>query len=526
MPSIGVTPLVRLDDPIMNSSLANLAKAIAFQTGTMPAGNANINDRFSKRHTVADLNIPRNPEAVLQLALRYSNENPFVSKAARVKTDFTCKDAQHKTHNSRAQEFYDEKWFELLMPIHVRNMVWNLFTIGVCPVYWGGEDGGDITFLQVLNPIQTKFIEVLGRYKLFIKIDTSMMKAVQDPTGQKDKVNKVVYESMPQYWIDQIRAVMKSGKADGLIELMDGSYTVIMNKYAAFNRSTQQLDGVPLQGAFDALQRYRLLAAGDFAIAWGVKNMITLISEGDPEKVNDKDYTPLDDIRLQKLQAVFQNPDYALTIFCDPTTKVEYVVPPLEAFDPKKYSQVEKEIKEVLNLPSFMWSNDGSSTFGAAAAEVELLRQEVEAVRLLLREQFFRPFYSRLRAGARRPGFAEKDIVLPTFDQNSLRDQVTWLSNVGELYSKGALSLKSYMEVNGFDFEYEMAQKQEEHDKYGNTSSGGPGEPLNNSPARPLFEPSQGNMNPIRDKGGNEGDGKGNPADTSRTPRNPRPKGK
>lgn len=483
-------------------------RILSFTNGAIPTGNQNINDRFSKRHTVADLNIPRNPEAMIQLSMRYALENPFVSSAAKVKTNFICAQWEHKTHNTTAKEFYDQKVIDLNLAVQLPKIVFNMLTIGLCPIYWGGEEGGPITFFQVVDPLACRYKEVLGKMKLWLKMTPDMIDAVKDPTGQKSPFNKVQFESMPAYWIKQIQEAVNKGRTDMLIELKDGSYTVCENRYVSTNRMGNTLDGVPLQAGFDALQRYRLLSAGDFAVAWNVKNMLTLISEGDPK---DPNYTPGDDLRLMKLESQFANPDYALTIYCDPTTNVRYIVPPLEVFDPKKYMQVEKEIKEVMGLPSFMWANDGNSTFGAAVAEVIRLKKECEYIRMLLREQLFRPLYSRLRVGT-RSGFKQSDIPLPTFDEASLQDIVSYLQHIGEMYARGACSLESYMELSGLNFEYEMAQKELEHEKYGNTAVGEDAV-ANNTPARPLYEPSQGNLKPNRDKGGNQADSDGNPAD-------------
>lgn len=491
-------------------------RLLAFAGGT-PSINVTINDRFSKRHTVADMNIPRTPIAIIQLSMRYAVDSPFVAKAAKLKTNFTVKNFSHKTKSVSAKDFYDDYSWKLSLRSNLNKIVFGLYTVGLAPVYWGAEDGGEVKGIQVLDPRSVHIEEIMGKRKMWIRIDQAMIAAVKDPEGKESPGNRALYQSMPAYWIKQIKALVDRGQVNGLIDLPDDCYAVVENRYMAYNRVQGTLDGVPLQGAFDALQRYRLLAAGDFAVAWNVKNMLTLISEGDP-KADPKDYKPADQLRLGKLQQQFANPDYALTIYCDPTTLVRYVVPPLEVFDPKKYTQVEKEIKEVLNLPSFMWANEGNGTYGAAQAEVQVLRQEVDSLRILLEEQFFRPFYTRLRAGARRPGFSANNIVIPQFDQDSLRDDAIWLSANAELYSKGALSLESLLESYGYNFEYEMAQKAAEHKKYGNTASGA--EELNNSVARPLYEPSQGNLAPDRDKGGNSSGPGGTPSGRPRSPRN------
>lgn len=449
-----------------------------------------LNDRFSKRHPVADLNIPRDPVAMMQISLRYGFENPFVARAARVKTDFTVKDFKHKSVKPSIVEFYDQQARRLHLKYLLRKIVWNLYVCGVAPIYWGGEDGGQIPYIQVIDPRQVVIEEIFGFHKMWIKIDASMVAAVRDPQGKEHPKNKALYQSMPKYWIKQIQDHIQNNTAMGLIELEDGSYTVVENRYAAMNRTINTLDGIPLQPAFDALQRYRLFAAGDFAIAWNVKNMITLISEGDPK--NEKSYVPSDTTRLNKLAQQFAKPDYSLVVFCDPTTEVRYIIPPIEALDPKKYAQIEKEIKEVLNLPSFMWSSSGGSSFADSVSELKLLREEVEAVRILLDEQFFFPFYNRLRVGATRPGFGSKDIITPTFDLNSLRDDAIWLEARKEQYGVGALSLHSLIETYGDDPEYELAMLKKEHEDLGTNLS----ERDNPTYAQPIFEPQQGNQKP------------------------------
>lgn len=490
-------------------------KLLGFTTPSAPVGNTNINDRFSKRYPVADLNIPRNPSAMIQLSMRYGLENAFVSKASKVKTDFICKDFQHKTHKSSAKDFYDNYARSLMLKTKLRSIVWFLEIVGLAPIYWGGEDGGPIQFVQVLNPLSCEYLEILGKQKLFLKITQAMVDAVRDPMGERSPMNKLQYDSMPAYWVKRIQEIIKSGNLIGTIELQEGSYAVVDARYTSCNMSSSTLDGVPLQAAFDALQRYRLLAAGDFAVAWNIKHMVTIISEGDP-KIDPSHYTPLDDVRMQKLEAIFLSPDYSQTVFADPTTNIRFFVPPMEVFGTEKYRQPEKEIKEVMNLPSFMWHTEGNGTFGAAIAEMKLLIQEVDSIRMLLEEQFFYPLYNRLRAGASRPKFAQADICLPVFDKSSLMEDALRLQNMGELNTSGAVSLYTLMENSGLDPEWELEQKALEHAKYGNTSPDAM--ILNNTIASPLWEPSQGQTVP-KDKGGNPGKPGTSPSPKPRQPR-------
>ena len=497
---------------LITSSMDDIvARELGFTAPMSNGPTVNINERFSKRHPVADLNIPREPVAVIQTALRYCYDNPFVAKALRVKTDFVVKNFEHRTENESVKGFFDKECLRLDIFTRTREITWLAFGVGVVPVYWGGEETGRIDFVEILDPRQCKLQRVMGRYKCYLKIDQSMIDAVRDPQGKANMENKARFQSMPKYWIRAIEGHIEKGFAgQSYIELKDDSYTVVQNRYSPINRISNSLDGIPLQPAFDALQRYRLLAAGDFGVAWGVKNMITLISEGDP-KVDVKSYVPADNTRLAALQAKFQQPDYQLTVYCDPTTEVRYVVPPIEVFDPKKYAQVEKEVKEVLNLPGFMWLDSNSGSYSASSAELKLLREEVDAMRMTLRTQFFMPLYSRLRAAASKPGFAEKAIVLPSFDNNSLRDDQVWLPALADLYGRGGMSLKSLAETYGLDFEYEMKELEREHKDLKSNRA----DRVNPTIAQPLHEPNQGNQDPTRNKGGNDG-----------SPRRPRPSGK
>ena len=481
-------------NPVFNDDLElAISRELGF-TANAPVGpSLAINERFSKRHPVADLNTPRDPVAIMQTALRYSLENTFVAKGLRVKTDFTCKDFRHKSNNATAKDFFDAEAIRLELYMRIREIVWCMVSLGVAVVYWGGEDNGIIRNIEILDPRVTKVLRLFGKYKVYLKIDQRMRDAVRDPMGRSNIENKAVFESLPKKWIKQIElaAADMASAQNSWIELDDDTYTVISNRYTPFNFMANTFSGGPLQAAFEPLQRYRLLAAGDFAVAWNVKNMITLISEGSA-KDDIKTYAPSDDLRLANLQAKFSGPDYSFTVFCDPTTEVRYVIPPIEVFDPKKYAQVEKEIKENINLPSFMWNNDGGGTFGAAMAEVKMLIEEVYWLRIALREQFFRPLYTILRSRAKKPGFAANAIVLPTFDENSLMDDTVRLQAMEQGYGGGAVSLGTYQENLGLDPEYEMTRLTEEHDKYGSNLN----ERQNPTVAQPLYENSQGNQNP------------------------------
>lgn len=482
-------------NPFWNDDIElNIARSLSYIQPITPIQGA-LNDRIAHRFPLADLNKPRDSVAVLQTAIRYAYENPFVAKAAKIKSDFTTLGMTLRTHNSKVMEFYLDEVDRLNMKILLRHIVWHLYAIGICPIWWGGEEDRRITNIEILDPRMCHVEYNFGRARLYLKIDEKMRQAVADPEGRVDIRNRARFQAMPKYWVRQIQEQKNIGDGKGFIELQEGSYTVVENRYTALNRIVGELDGLPIQPAFDALQRYRLLQAGDFAVAWNLKNMITLISEGDP-KAEGGSWKPVSTARLSALQSQFQRPDSSFVVYCDPTTKVEYVIPPIEAFDTAKYQQPEKEIKEVLNIPSFMWISEGAGTYANAINEIKGMRLEIMGIREILDEQFFKPFFRRLRAQVARPGFKESDIVYPTYSYTSLQDDATYLKNVSDLYGRGAVSLQTLQLANDLDPEYEMEQKQIEFDKWGPTKDEAI---LNDTIARPLFEANQGNMQ-VQDK--------------------------
>lgn len=510
-------------NPMWNDQLEMMqARALGYLTA-IPGVQGNLNDRIAKRFPLQDMNMPRDSVAVLQAAIRYCYENPFVAKATRIKADFTVQGFKHKTHNTTVETFLDNADDRLNMKLVLRRIYWMYYGIGLVPIWWGGEDGGPITFIEVIDPRMVHIEYNFGKATMYLKIDEKMKQAVADPNGEIDIRNRARFRAMPSYWIPQIRRSMEYNRSNnyimGLIELQEGSYAIIENRYSQINRTVGGVDGIPLQPAFHALQRYQLLSAGDFAVAWNLKNMVTLISEGDPKSESGR-WTPITTERLSQLQAQFQRPDSSFTVYCDPTTKVEFVFPPVEIFDVEKYIQPEKEIKEVLNLPSFMWATDETgASFGNSVTELKLLRTEVQSAREVVGESFFKPFYERLRQGSRP--FNKKDTVLPSYNETTLQDDASWFQAVTGLYGQGGCSMQFLQEQFGIDVEYEREQMKFEHKQFGNQSSGKPGEQMNDTIYSPLFEPSQGNMNPIRDKGGNPStsNASAKPSSSSRSPR-------
>jgi hypothetical protein len=490
-------------NPLWNNE-EDLHRTLSF-VQPITALQGTLNDRLAHRFPLSDITAPKDPTSVLNAAIRYTQESPFVAKAARTKTEFSMSPLVHNGANVKANEFYDDQIDRLNLDWWIPKILFSVFSVGICVVWWGGEETRQIQNLEIFDPRTCQIIYNFGKPSLFLKIDEDMRNAALDPEGKINIKNKIKFQSMPRYWVDQIIEQRNRGEGNGYIQIQDGSFSVIDNRLMTFSRAKGAFDGLPLQPAFEPLQRYRLLAAGDYATAWNLKNMITLISEGDP-KAEGREWRPISTARLNNLQATFQRADTNYVVYCDPTTKVEFVIPPVkDIFTTEKYAQVEKEIKEILGLPSFMWISEQGSNYSNAINEMKSFRVACRFVwDYVIKPQFFKPFYIRLREGAPRPGFQTKDIPYPAFNDRELQDDVNFMKQRADLYSRGVWSAQDLVESAGGDFAKIIQQKKDELANYGPSDSD---VVLNDTLLRPLYEPSQGNIQPKDENtaGGNAG---------------------
>jgi hypothetical protein len=195
-----------------------------------------------------------------------------------------------------------------------------------------------------------------------------------------------------------------------------------------------------------------MLMAGDFATAFLMKNIIALVSVGDPK--NEPDYSPPDQTELLKLQMTFQNPQQAMWAFVDPTVQIRFATPDKDALDNAKYNEYKEALKNL--LPSPFWYHDSGSSFADATVEMQALEEEATACQNDFNDQFWLPIHERAAQG--RPRIASKNIKPPKYDRSALIDRVSDLKSKSELYANGGLSVDSLMRANGIDPEVERAK--------------------------------------------------------------------
>jgi len=393
-------------------------------------------------------------------ALKVAFENVFVGKAMRLKTDFTCKGLSNAGPDDNANTFFDSVTRQLQLEKLYRRATWLYHTVGIVPIIYP-EPGKSLSYVQILDPRMVRFQEWYGKTYMYLVPDKRMLSAISDPKGTTNPFNKDYYEAMPKDWRDQLIVAQRAGVmgaiANGtLIKLKEGTYSLITNRYTPIDRTEEAYDGLPLQPYFAHAEQYRMLMAGDFAAAFLAKNLIALVSVGDPKAEGENYIRPGGDVLAANLASV-QNANQAQWISAESTFDVRYITPDPEVFGNAKYAEAKEGLKNL--LPDCFWSGDGGS-FADSSVAVKALQEEVDQAHSAFDAQFWQPIFERAAEGRVRIG--KKSIRAPKHDKNSLRDDSTWYAANSALYANGGLDIRSLLEAHGYDADTIAARMKEQ----------------------------------------------------------------
>jgi hypothetical protein len=416
-------------------------------TGSSPLGiGFTFQDSFrrTKKGTM-EFQLPFGQSDTINTSLRFAVENVFVGKALRLKTNFTCKGLSNSGPKDETNAFFDDVISKLRLQRIYRAAVWLYYSVGFVPILLT-EPGKPLSYVDILDPRMVKMEQAFNKTWVWMKPDKRMMDAVNDPQGTQHEFNKIYFNAMPAHWRAQLQAAKLKGDATPTILLKDGECIIIQNRYCSIDRTPGQFDGTPLQPYFSACELYRMLMAGDFAAAFLMKNLIALVSVGDPKSEGDNYQRP-DDKVLGDLQAAFQNPNQAQWSYVDPTMMVRYIHPDPEVLSAKKYDEPKEQLKNLLPAP--FWFSDGNGSFAASTTQLTELQEEVDQNHDDFDTNFWKPIFTR--ASEQKARIADKDIRAPKHDRNSLKDNKAYLDSQNNLFSNGGLSTRSLMEAHGVD---------------------------------------------------------------------------
>jgi hypothetical protein len=396
---------------------------------------------------IMEFSLPVGQVDTINMAMRFSCENSFVAKALRLKTIFTTKGVQNQTGDDDANAHFDRVLRQLHLLNIFRQAVYMYYSIGLVPIVLP-EPGQPLNWIQIWDPRAVRIERAYGKTFMYIVPDDRMNAAKNDRNGTKDVRNKAYWDAMPTKWRSQLMnpASMSSVNGMKVLTLAPDSYIVIENRYNAFDRTPNMFDGSPLYPYFEACETYRMLMAGDFATAFLMKNIIALVSVGDP-KLEGKDlYIRPDAQVLQMLEGTFQNPNKAQWVYGDPTLNVRYITPDPNVLANGKFAECKEQLKNL--LPGPFWASEGGASFADATVEMQQLEEEAVTCQNTFDDQFWPIVYERASEGK---AVAKKHTKPPIYDRSALRDRVADLAAKGNLFNSGGLAIKSLMEAHGYD---------------------------------------------------------------------------
>lgn len=410
------------------------------------------NDRFSKRNPISELNKPRDIAGIMNLSMQYAEDNFIVARTVKIKKNFATREMT-LLGNPTAKEFFQKEFKRL----KIRQLLGYIFRyywiVGRAVVYWGAAR--PIEGVCLLDPRSIIVRRFLTKTHVFVRPEARWVSILHNGSINKSPEYKFLKANLPSYWIPFIMANQE-------IPLKEEEFALIENDLSLFSHrglSDHTIHGVPLSAAFDALQTTKMLMSGDFSTAWLIKNVIALVSIGDPK--NEKDYSPPDQIALQKLAAAFVRPEFAMMAFVDPTVKVEYIYPDPKNLEGTKYTEFNKQIEYVCGCPGVFTSMSGD--FASASLSLKPFREDIHVARLDVIEQVLDKLMPHMREGytARKTG-GDKQEVLVEFDTDCLKDDKQVQDELNGKWDRGAISNRSLLEGKSRDFDTELARKKEE----------------------------------------------------------------
>lgn len=418
-------------------------------SGSAPPGlNFNFGDSFKRTQQGSmEFAIPTSQVPVMNEAFRFAAENVFISKALHLRTVFTCAGLSNDSNAAETNTFLDKFNENLCIENNYRRAVWLYYCVGMVPIIIPEEDQ-PFTWMEIVDPRQVRVQTSFGQTIMFLKPDKKMIAATRDSKGISDPMHAALWNSYPKSWQKQLLKFINNGKQEfeWIISLDPSSYIIIENRDMPFNRGEAHFDGSPLQPFFGAALQYRQLMAGDFASSYVAKNLIALVSVGDPKAEGDNFQRP-DRAALMKLQAAFGNPNSAQWSYVDPTVNIRYITPDPDVFNSDKYNDVKEQLKQL--LPSPFWYNDGKGSFAGATSELVWMQQEIDHCHDSFDRNFWLPIYRRaLRNQSRLSANAVK---APSHHKSNLKDNNQWLSTISGLYANGGLDMNTLIKEHGFD---------------------------------------------------------------------------
>ncbi len=418
-------------------------------TGNSPYSN--LNDRFAHKNPIAELNTPRDTRGLMTLSMTHASENYIVARAIRIKKNFALRNVEFIGQDA-ARTFFQSEFRRLRLWKILGHAFRYYWSTGRVVIYWGEER--PIRNITLLDPRFIIVRRVLGREIVFMLPDPRWKTILDEARGLKKDTPESLFlkKNLPKYWIQHIN----NGEP---IPLKEDSYALIENDLDLFSiKGIEAPNNLPLQPIFKELATIEMLIAGDFSTAWMMKNMIALVSIGDPSI--EKNYVRPDQNELQKLQTAFQRPEYAMWAYVDPTVDIRFISPDPKVFDQAKYKQQIEAVEYCLGVPA-VFSRDAKGDFGGTSLSLKAFREEIVTARQDMQFQLFDKLLPVMKEGyvSRKTGSKIPEL---SYDLDCLKDDRVLQDELNGKYDRGGLSVRSLLEGKVHNYDTEITRKKAE----------------------------------------------------------------
>lgn len=242
-------------------------------------------------------------------------------------------------------------------------------------------------------------------------------------------VDKLMYKELPEETKKQIKSLSLV-----LLPLNTENVTAIFYK-----KQDYEAMAIPMvYPVLDDIEFILELKKMDLALARSCQQMVLLITMGYEDK--DGRYN-VNQAAITAMQDLFKNESIGRVLVADFTTKAEFKIPQIaDLMDPRKYSVVERSIKEGLN--SIISSGDAGEKFANQSIKVKVFIERLKHGRAAFISQFLQPKIDKISKN-----LEFKNTPTAYYQEFDLEDSVQWARIYTRLAEIGLLSPEETLEA-------------------------------------------------------------------------------
>jgi hypothetical protein len=393
--------------------------------------------------------MPKTFDNMLHKAKEYRRID-IVQRLMRIRTDFGSKIKGFRYPSKASKAFWERTFKTVNIRRFCRNFLYDLNTLGVVYPLWEIDETGPL-FLTIYDPEKVRTVSALGQEVHFIEPDDQVLDFIRNMDAkQKTQV----------YIPDYLEKAAKSIKREVPVPK-----DRIMRICLVMTKTDYEANPVPpLMSVYDSLALRKLLIDTDFSTAYGIRNEIIHVTEGESQRPTTKQ-------KLQQLEELFKNHGKTLMLFTNHTVTINRIAPDSKIWDPQKYKAAEDRILQWGGITKTLITGEGAS-YASAYISIKALRESIETDREHF-EEFFYEFCEQIARKTGRRGIPE--II---WDRTSLKEDKAFLQELEFLTKWGIYDPEDLCKE--FDIDYDsQVEKRKNNDS-------------NNEFFVPHFEPSQG----------------------------------